>query len=162
MIVARSANVIIHNTSDFRVAFLALSAAYQVRGLTPWKRKVAIPARFTQIILVIKSNKAPAASSYSPAPSNNPKTVSGGNKATATITPMTAAEAPVVNASTPAAPDARAKIISPKPKLVLEDISTMPVSILIDNPILAERILRIPLIGSPPSHVPDKYRFLPG
>ncbi len=50
MIIARNANVNIQNTIDFRLAFLALSAAYQVHGPTPPpEKKLATTAGFKQI-----------------------------------------------------------------------------------------------------------------
>ncbi len=49
-----------------------------------------------------------------PPPSSKPDVTSGGNNATATMTPIKAADTPVVNASEPALPDANATAMSPK------------------------------------------------
>lgn len=55
---------------------------------------------------------APVARLKLPLPIRRPDTVNGGNYATATITPITTAGAPVVKARIAAAPEARASRIS--------------------------------------------------
>ena len=91
------------------------------------------------MILVRNRRNAPAARWYSPLPKSKPNTVSGGSKATATITPITTAGAPVVNARTPAAPEARASSISEIPVWVREAISGMPGSIVKKKPMAEDK-----------------------
>ena len=86
------------------------------------------------MILVMNSKNAPIASLICPVPSNKPQTVKGGKSATATITPITAEDKPVVNASTPAHPEARARIISERFARVLIAISGMVGSVLKNTP----------------------------
>ena len=52
-----------------------------------------------------------------------PAVTSGGKRATATITPISAADIPVVKARAPAVPAARARTMSPRPTSVLDEIS---------------------------------------
>ena len=61
-----------------------------------------------QIKLAEKTKSAPKAKSTYPAPINNPKVTKGGRRATATITPMSVVDNPIVKAKAPAVPDASA------------------------------------------------------
>lgn len=76
-------------------------------------------------MLVAARTAAPAASAGCPDPMSIPHAAVGGRSATATMTPTRVADAPVVNATTPAAPDARARMMSPVSTAVLLVISSV-------------------------------------
>jgi len=97
-----------------REAFTARSFSHQLVGLMPCSKNVDTPARFTQIRFTRNNENAPKASVGCPPPSSSPDVTSGGNNATATMTPINVADTPVVNASAPALPDAKATAMSPK------------------------------------------------
>jgi hypothetical protein len=63
------------------------------------------------INFVTSSNNAPTASDRFLEPINKPNTIRGGNRATATITPIRDMEAPLVKASTPALPEANHRLV---------------------------------------------------
>jgi len=105
------------------VAFLAFLASHQVRGRTPLSAKVTTPAILTQMTLAATNKNAPKDNSHFPSPKSIPHVTSGGMSATATITPMRAAGAPVEKASVPAEPAARARIRSLEPIDVLAAIA---------------------------------------
>src|SRR5665647_1200921 len=93
------ANSAAHSTMAVRVAFTARPFSHQVAGRMPCTRNVVTPARFTQIRFIRNSDNAPIASAGYPPPSSSPNATSGGNNATATITPISVVDTPVVNAS---------------------------------------------------------------
>ena len=101
----------IQNIVLFREAFLAAFSSYHVRGLIPFNLKTASAAKFIQTIFVANNNVAPNASVHCAFPRVSPKATAGGIKATATITPTSALETPVVRDRTAAPPAARAKAI---------------------------------------------------
>ena len=76
----------------------------------PCTRNVVTPARFTQIRFIRNNDNAPMANAGCPPPRSSPNVTSGGNNATAIITPISVAE---MNASAPGEPDANATTISP-------------------------------------------------
>ena len=68
----------------------------------------------------------PSPGAACPPPSSSPNVTSGGNNATATITPINVADTPVVNASAPAQPDANATAMSPSPTACATPLRAMP------------------------------------
>ena len=98
---------------------LASSLSFYVLPRKPWYINVKLPLSCTQTVLIKSSIKAPAASSNLSFASKIAKLAAGGNKATDTITPTNDADIPVVIERAAAAPDAKAKTISPIPTLVL-------------------------------------------
>jgi len=78
-------------------------------------------------------------------PSSIPKVTSGGRRATATITPISALGSPIVKESVPALPDARASTTSPIPTWVLENSSGILGLMLNNIPTIIENIRAIKL-----------------
>ena len=74
-------------------------------------------------MLVDTNTVAPKAGNHNPEPIKIPKTTSGGNRATETITPTTALFSPVVKEIAPATPEAKARATSDKSTLVLKATS---------------------------------------
>ncbi len=64
-----------------------------------------------QMIFTRSRDRAPNAGNSCPDPRSRPNATRGGSKATATITPMRIVETTVVNARTPALPEANAMTI---------------------------------------------------